>query len=141
VQIVEVTEESVRAVELRLCRPDGALQFLLYPMIHIGDPEFYADVSRRLALADVIVAEGVGDTMTTFGLTSAYRMLADDEEHGEANKQVMKGWLEQWVPVSLDAAQQLRPIWSEISEKKEENKEKNQNKKKNQESGSEARKQ
>jgi propane monooxygenase small subunit len=29
----------------------------------------------------------------------------------------MQGWLEEWVPVSLAAAQQLRPIWSQISEK------------------------
>ena len=29
----------------------------------------------------------------------------------------MQGWLEEWTPVSLAAAQQLRPIWSQISEK------------------------
>jgi propane monooxygenase small subunit len=29
----------------------------------------------------------------------------------------MQGWLDEWVPVSLAAAQQLQPIWSEISEK------------------------
>jgi propane monooxygenase small subunit len=44
-------------------------------------------------------------------------MLADDEEHGSANREVMQGWLEEWVPVSLAAAQQLQPIWSEVSEK------------------------
>ncbi len=29
----------------------------------------------------------------------------------------MQGWLDEWVPVSLAAAQQLQPIWSEMSEK------------------------
>jgi propane monooxygenase small subunit len=29
----------------------------------------------------------------------------------------MQGWLEEWVPVSLAAAQRLQPIWSEVSEK------------------------
>ena len=29
----------------------------------------------------------------------------------------MQGWLDEWVPVSLAAAQQLQPIWSEVSEK------------------------
>ena len=51
------------------------------------------------------------------GARALFRMLADDEEHGEANKKVMQGWLDEWVPVSLAAAQQLQPIWSEISEK------------------------
>jgi propane monooxygenase small subunit len=44
-------------------------------------------------------------------------MLADDEQHGSANKEIMQGWLEEWVPVSLAAAQHLQPIWSEVSEK------------------------
>jgi hypothetical protein len=88
VQIVEVTEDAVRAVELRLRRPGGALEFLLYPMIHIADPEFYADITRRLSLADVIVAEGVGESMTTFGLTSAYRMLADQEALGVVEQDI-----------------------------------------------------
>ncbi|MEA2144301.1 MAG: propane 2-monooxygenase small subunit, partial [Solirubrobacteraceae bacterium] len=51
------------------------------------------------------------------GARALFRMLADDEEHGSANREVMQGWLAAWVPVSLDAAQQLRPIWSQISEK------------------------
>jgi propane monooxygenase small subunit len=51
------------------------------------------------------------------GARALFRMLADDEEHGAANREVMQGWLAEWVPVSLAAAQQLQPIWSEISEK------------------------
>ncbi len=51
------------------------------------------------------------------GARALFRMLADDEQHGEANRKVMQGWLEEWVPVSLAAAQQLQPIWSELSEK------------------------
>ena len=51
------------------------------------------------------------------GARALFRMLADDEEHGAHNREVMQGWLDEWVPVSLAAAQQLQPIWSEISEK------------------------
>jgi propane monooxygenase small subunit len=29
----------------------------------------------------------------------------------------MQGWLEEWIPVSLEAAHQLQPIWSQVSEK------------------------
>jgi propane monooxygenase small subunit len=51
------------------------------------------------------------------GARALFRMLADEEEHGEANRRVMQGWLDEWVPVSLAAARQLQPIWSELSEK------------------------
>ena len=44
-------------------------------------------------------------------------MLADDPEHGADNRRVMAAWLEEWTPVSLTAAQQLQPIWSQPSEK------------------------
>jgi serine protease AprX len=37
----------------------------------------------------------------------------EDETHGEANRQVMQGWLAEWVPYSVEAAQGLKPIWSE----------------------------
>jgi len=42
-----------------------------------------------------------------------FTLLAEDEEHGEANKQVMQEWLDTWVPLSIKAAQGLEPIWSE----------------------------
>ena len=29
----------------------------------------------------------------------------------------MQGWLDEWTPRAVDAAQQLQPIWSQISEK------------------------
>jgi propane monooxygenase small subunit len=51
------------------------------------------------------------------GARALFRMLAGDEEHGSANREVMQGWLEEWVPVSLGAAQQMQPIWSDVSEK------------------------
>jgi propane monooxygenase small subunit len=50
-------------------------------------------------------------TMALFG------MLSRDEEHGEPNRSVMEGWLEKWVPVSMQAARTLQPIWSQPHEK------------------------
>ena len=37
----------------------------------------------------------------------------EDETNGEANKEVMQGWLAEWVPYSVAAAKGLEPIWSE----------------------------
>jgi propane monooxygenase small subunit len=44
-------------------------------------------------------------------------MLADDPQHGGHNRRLMAKWLEEWIPVSLAAGQQLQPIWSQVSEK------------------------
>ena len=46
-----------------------------------------------------------------------FRMLADDEAHGEANKETMHGWLEHYVPAAVAAGRNLQPIWSQPSEK------------------------
>jgi propane 2-monooxygenase small subunit len=51
------------------------------------------------------------------GARALFRMLVDDLEHGAANRSVMDQWLEEWIPVSLEAAKQLQPIWSQVSEK------------------------
>ena len=51
------------------------------------------------------------------GARRLFGMLADDEEHGAENKKVMQGWLAEWTPVSIEAARNLQPIWSQPAEK------------------------
>jgi propane monooxygenase small subunit len=51
------------------------------------------------------------------GARALFRMLADDEEHGAANRAVMQKWLDEWTPVSLEAGLKLQPIWSQVAEK------------------------
>ena len=51
------------------------------------------------------------------GARALFRMLADDEANADANKATMQGWLEEWTPKAVNAARQLQPIWSQISEK------------------------
>jgi len=51
------------------------------------------------------------------GARALFGMLAQDEEHGEANRATMQDWLAAWTPVSVEAARQLQPIWSQLSEK------------------------
>ena len=65
-----------------------------------------------------IMGAGESDTAREQrGARALFRMLADDEEHGDANRALMQEWLEEWIPVSLDAAQKLQPIWSQVAEK------------------------
>lgn len=46
-----------------------------------------------------------------------FRLLATDETHGEHNRDVMQGWLDTWVPLSVRAAHELQPIWSQPQDK------------------------
>ena len=51
------------------------------------------------------------------GARNLFRMLADDEAHGAENRETMQGWLAAWTPQAVEAARQLQPIWSQLSEK------------------------
>jgi propane monooxygenase small subunit len=51
------------------------------------------------------------------GARALFSMLAEDAEHGEANKQIMQGWLDTYTPQAANAARTLQPIWSQLSEK------------------------
>lgn len=46
-----------------------------------------------------------------------FSLLTRDETHGEHNKEVLGRWLVRWVPISLQAARTLQPIWSQPHEK------------------------
>jgi propane monooxygenase small subunit len=51
------------------------------------------------------------------GARALFRMLAEDEQHGAANRAVMEGWLATYSPQAVKAARTLQPIWSQVSEK------------------------
>jgi propane monooxygenase small subunit len=46
-----------------------------------------------------------------------YGMLSDDEQFSAENRATMQSWLDTWVPISLNAARGLQPIWSQPGEK------------------------
>jgi hypothetical protein len=55
-------------------RKDTPLEFILFPMMHVASPSFYAQVRRRLSGCDQIVAEGVrGRSRQLSAITLAYR--------------------------------------------------------------------
>jgi hypothetical protein len=80
-QIIEVSVVGVRSAVLRLTRRDTPLRFEFYPMVHIGEPAFYAAVTDRLRRCDLVIAEGVGGS-TVNTLTASYRLPARFERSG-----------------------------------------------------------
>jgi hypothetical protein len=74
-QFIENNVLGVRAAVYTLAREGRVSRFLIFPMIHIGCPDYYAQVRKRLAICDVILFEGVR-TMRSRLLTLSYRLVA-----------------------------------------------------------------
>jgi hypothetical protein len=72
-QIIEQTGFGVRSAVITLRRRVGGPVFLLFPMLHVASPGFYAEVQARLADCDVVVVEGVAGARVRV-LTLAYRI-------------------------------------------------------------------
>jgi len=65
-----------------------------------------------------LIGAGEHDYGRDLGYTRAlFKMLTSDETHGDKNKATLQGWLDRWVPVSVKAAHDLQPIWSQPAEK------------------------
>lgn len=74
-QFIEKNSFNVRSAIYRMKREDDGLEFILFPMVHVGSKEFYAEVSRRLAECDLILAEGVVGSKKGNLLTRSYRIV------------------------------------------------------------------
>lgn len=73
-QFIEKNSFSVRSAIYHLKKDDDGLEFVLFPMIHVGSREFYDEVSQRLAKCSLILAEGV-DSKKANLLTRSYRIV------------------------------------------------------------------
>ena len=76
-QYIEVTElAGVRSAVLTFRCRTSAVSFVLFPMIHLGEPAFYGQVADRLRRCDLVVAEGIrGGSVSAQAITAAYRRL------------------------------------------------------------------
>lgn len=73
-QFIEKNSFNVRSAIYHLTKEDSAIEFILFPMIHVGSREFYGEVSQRLAQCHLILAEGV-DSKRVRLLTRSYRIV------------------------------------------------------------------
>src|SRR5262245_17958284 len=73
-QFIEKNYFNVRSAVYNLKKDGAGLEFLLFPMIHVGAKEFYDEVSRRLAACDMILMEGVNSRKGN-ALTLSYRAV------------------------------------------------------------------
>jgi propane monooxygenase small subunit len=65
-----------------------------------------------------LVGSGENDYNRDLGYTRAlFNMLTNDPEHRDHNRELLSRWLEKWVPLSIAAARELQPIWSQPQER------------------------
>lgn len=82
-QIIEHSLLGTRSAVLRLRRRDTPLQFLVFPMLHVAGPQFYAAVTERLRRCDVLVVEGIqGRSVLGWALTLTYRIMPVNRRSG-----------------------------------------------------------
>ncbi|AXH91648.1 hypothetical protein AB0N38_07505 [Micromonospora aurantiaca] len=82
-QIIEHSVLGTRSAVLRLRRPGSRLEFLVFPMLHVASPAFYAAVTKRLRECDLLVVEGVsGRSAVGSALTLTYRAMPANRRSG-----------------------------------------------------------
>jgi hypothetical protein len=72
-QFIEKNSFNVRSAVYHL-KKDGAPDFFLFPMIHVGSQTFYDEIAQRLMTCDLILAEGVASKRANL-LTLSYRVV------------------------------------------------------------------
>ncbi|MCM0673865.1 hypothetical protein NCC78_03975 [Micromonospora phytophila] len=82
-QIIEHSIIGTRSAVLRLRRPGSQLEFVLFPMLHVASPKFYAAVAQRLRQCDLLVVEGVsGRSVLGWAITLTYRVMPANKRSG-----------------------------------------------------------
>ena len=73
-QFVEPSIFGVRSARLSFVSPTSPVRITLFPMVHIGEAEFYASTYDDAGSHDVVFLEGVNSPIT-YRITRSYRWL------------------------------------------------------------------
>ena len=73
-QFTEKNSFNLRAAVYSLKRDSRGLEFVVFPMIHVGSREYYEEINRQLSTCDLILAEGVKSKKAVI-LTLSYRFV------------------------------------------------------------------
>lgn len=73
-QFLESSALGLRAGVYELKSPKNDLEFTIFPMIHIGDPEYYSNIKSYLMDCDNIIYEGV-NSRKVWLMTQSYKII------------------------------------------------------------------
>src|SRR5215510_553862 len=115
-QFIEKNSFNVRSAVYHLKKDGAELEFILFPMIHVGSKEFYDEVSRRLAACDLILAEGVNSRKAHL-ITLSYRVVKKIRRMDLVTQQDgmnVSGLRDKIINADMDA-RAFDERWSELS--------------------------
>jgi propane monooxygenase small subunit len=85
---------------------------------------FRSDLVMQIAarngdyITPTVVGAGENDYNRDLRYTRALlALLVRDDKYGDENREVLQTWLQRWVPLSVRAARELQPIWSQPLER------------------------
>jgi hypothetical protein len=73
-QILEDTAFGLRSARISLVSPVFDTTITLFPMVHVGEPDFYSRVYEDACDHDVVLIEGINSPITT-RITRSYRWM------------------------------------------------------------------
>lgn len=114
-QFIERSVLGVRSAIWTFENSQMGYRILLFPMIHVAQPSFYAEVSTRLSQCDVILYEGVSGKLSK-KLTRAYLQLTRNPRLGLVGQREMSldHVKERLVPADIEGAE-FDERWKELS--------------------------
>jgi hypothetical protein len=114
-QFTEVSVTGVRSAVITLRAPERPQRIILFPMLHLAAPAFYADVCARLASCPVVLAEGItGKSLLARGLTIAYRLPGRRGRLGLVEQRIDFSRLDAEVIKPDMTGRQLRAGWRAV---------------------------
>jgi len=106
---------GVRSAVITLRAPDRPQRIVLFPMMHLGAPAFYAGVTARLGQCAVVLAEGISEhSLITRGLTTSYRLPGRRGRLGLVEQQIDYSRLSAEVINPDMTGRQLRAGWHAV---------------------------
>jgi hypothetical protein len=114
-QFVEVSVTGVRSAVITLTAPDKPQRIILFPMLHLGAAEFYADVTARLSQCAVVLAEGIREnSLITTALTLSYRLSSRRARLGLVQQRIDYSGLKAKVITPDMTGRELRARWRAV---------------------------
>lgn len=80
-QLIESTPFGVRSAYRKLTSSEKSPTIHLFPMVHIGDEAFYAEVHTRASQMDIVLTEGVKGQVPK-AITLSYRLVEKNSKFG-----------------------------------------------------------
>lgn len=80
-QFLERNSFNLRSAIYKFKHDEHMLEFMLFPMVHVGEPEYYEQINGLLGQCQQILYEGVQSKISTI-VTFSYRLLAENKDIG-----------------------------------------------------------